>query len=151
MSGHDEVAREFGEAVSDLIFAPAGMLAELLRVQLADGRVLTFGARDLATAAAIADGIVRPTLARVAQRDIRAGRSAPLPLTLEEMRAAAVEFFVERCGAITRDNVRRVLPDRIPEDQTIVKVERIAVGREATRRTARWNETPPDGGKEVGS
>jgi hypothetical protein len=122
-SRHDERAREFGEAVSDLVFAPAGRLAELLRVELADGRVLTFGARDLATAAAIADGVVRPTLARAAQRDLRAGRPAPLPLTLEELRAATVEYFVERCRSITRDNVRGTLPGRIPEDQAVVKVE----------------------------
>ena len=135
MSRHDELAREFGEAVSDLIFAPAGILGELLRVQLADGRVLAFGAADLATGAAIADGIVRPTLARIAQRDMRAGRTAPLPLTLEELRAATIEYFVERCRTITRDNVRNVLPDRIPEDQAVVKVERVAVPAEHGRRS----------------
>ena len=34
----EDLALEIGEAVSDLIFAPAGKLAELLRVQLADER-----------------------------------------------------------------------------------------------------------------
>lgn len=125
MSRQESLAREFGETVSDLIFAPAGVLAELLRVQLADGRVLTFGARDLVTPAAIADGIVRPTLARAAQRDLRAGRPAPLPLTLDVLRVATVQYFIERCATITRDNLRSVLPDRIPEDQAVVKVERM--------------------------
>lgn len=129
MSRHDDLARRFGEAVSDLVFAPAGALAELLRVQLDDGRVLTFGARDLATGAAIADGIVRPLLARIAQRDLRAGRPAPLPLTLEELRAATVEYFVERSRTITPDNVRATLPDRIPQGQTVTKVEAVQAPR----------------------
>ena len=115
--------RAFGEAISDLVFAPAGPLAGLLRVQLADGRVLTFGAPDLATPAAIADGIVRPTLARIAQRDLRAARPLPLPLTLDELRHATVDYFRARAATVTRDNVRSVLADRIPEDQTVVKVE----------------------------
>ena len=129
MDRQDDLAREFGDAVSDLVFAPAGVLAELLRVQLADGRVLTIGARDLATAAAIADGIVRPTLARAVQRDLRAGRPAPSPLTLEELRRATVDYFVERSAAITRDNIRSVVPNRIPEDQAVVKVERVKGGQ----------------------
>jgi len=120
-------ARMFGEVISDLIFSPAGRLAELVRVQLADGRVLSFGARDLATAAAIADGIVGPTVARAARRDLRAGRPAPLPLTVEELRAATVQYFLRRCATITRDNIRGLLPERIPEDQAVVKVERVAV------------------------
>jgi hypothetical protein len=125
MNHREDPARAFGDVVSDVIFAPAGVLAELLRVQLADGRVLTFGARDLVTAAAIADGIVRPTLARLAQRDLRAGHPAPRPLTRDDVRAATVRYFVQRCTTITRDNVRSMLPDRIPEDQAVVKVERV--------------------------
>lgn len=123
----DDAPRAFGETVSDLIFSPGSALAELLRVQLADGRLLTFGACDLTTPAAIADGIVRPTLARAAQRDLRAGRPAPWPLTVAELRTATVQYFVERCATITRDNLRSVLPDTIPEDQAIAKVERLAV------------------------
>ena len=125
---HDALAREFGEAVSDLVFAPAGELAELLRVHLADGRVLTFGARDLASAAAIADGIVRPLLASVAHRDMRAGLSQPAPLTVDELQAATVRYFIGRCRAITRENVRSILRDRIPDDQGIVRVERVHEG-----------------------
>jgi hypothetical protein len=124
----DRLAREFGEAVSDLVFAPNGALAELLRVQLADGTVLSFGARDLATAAAIADGIVRPLLARLAQRDLRAGREEPLPLTLDDLTAATAAYFRERCRSITRDNVRSVLAGRIPEHQVVAKVERTDQG-----------------------
>jgi hypothetical protein len=126
-----ELAREFGECVSDLVFAPNGPLAELLRVQLADGRLLVFGARDLATPAAIADGIVRPLLARVAQRDLRARLPEPLPLTREELERATHAYFVERCRSFTRENVRSVLPGRIPDDQGVVKVERIAKGEPA--------------------
>ena len=122
----DGLAREFGDALSDLIFAPAGALAELVRVQLADGRVLSFGACDLASAAAIADGIVRPTLARAARRDLRGARKMPLPLTLDELRAGTVQYFVQRCSTITRDNVRSLLPERIAEDQAVAKVERVA-------------------------
>jgi hypothetical protein len=129
MSRQAELAREFGEAVSDLVFAPTGALAELLRVQLADGRMLTFGARDLATPAAIADGVVRPALVRAAQRDLRAGRPEPLPLTLAELRTATVAYFVERCRSITRDNVRGMLADRIPDDQAVMKVERLCEAR----------------------
>jgi hypothetical protein len=117
------VARAFGETVSDLVFARTGPLAELLRVQLTDGRVLGFGARDLATPAALADGVVRTTLAQRVRRDLRAGRPAPAPLTLDEMRAATVAHFVRLAAAITRDNVRAALPDRIPEDQMVTKVE----------------------------
>jgi hypothetical protein len=116
-------AQAFGDAISDMIFAPAGALGELLRVQLADGRVMVFGARDLSTPAAIADGIVGPTLARLAQRDLRAGRPAPSALGLEELRDATVAYFARRCATITRDNVRGVLPERIPEDLAVVKVE----------------------------
>ena len=123
-----DLARTFGEAVSDLVFAPNGPLAELLRVQLTDGRTLAFGAPDLATPAAIADGIVRPLLARVAQRDLRSARPEPLPLTADELLAAAVEYFVERCRSITRDNVRSHLVGRLPDDQGIAKVERIQKG-----------------------
>jgi hypothetical protein len=122
-------ARAFGEAVSDLVFAPAGPLAELLRVQLADGRVLSFGARDLATAATVADGIVRSSLARAAQRDLRAGRHEPCAFTVDELRDATVRHFAERAGAITRDNVRSTLPDRIPEDQAVTRVERLSPDR----------------------
>jgi len=121
----------FGEAVSDLVFAVGGSLAELLRVQLADGRVLGFGARDLSTAAAVVDGIVRPTLARVAQRDIRAGLPAPQPLTLDELRAATIDYFTERARTITRDSVRSVLAGRIPPDQQVVTVDAVH-GREGT-------------------
>ena len=124
----EEAVCEFGEAVSDLVFAPSGTLAELVRVQLADGRVLSFGARDLATAAAIADGIVRPLLARIAQRDLRAGLPEPRPLALDELQAATVEYFVERCRSITRENVRSVLAGRIPEDQGVTRVERVQKG-----------------------
>jgi hypothetical protein len=125
---HDPLAREFGEVVSDLVFAPAGELAELLRVHLADGRVLTFGARDLASAAAIADGIVRPLLASIAHRGLRAGLPQPEPLAVDELQGATVRYFVERCRAITRENVRSILRDRIPDDQGIVKVERVHEG-----------------------
>jgi hypothetical protein len=125
---HDRLSREFGEAVSDLVFAPNGTLAELLRVQLADGRMLSFGARDLATAAAIADGIVRPLLARLAQRDLRAGREEPCPLALDDLTAATTGYFIERCRSITRDNVRSVLAGRLPEDQALTKVEHTAQG-----------------------
>jgi hypothetical protein len=125
------LAREFGDVVSDLVFAPNGPLAACLRVQLADGRVLVFGARDLATPAAIADGIVRPLLARVAQRDLRAALPDPLPLTLDELTRATREYFVERCRSITRDNVRSLLPGRIPEDQGIAKVDTVAKGESA--------------------
>ncbi len=120
-------AYAFGNAVSDLIFAPSGILAELLRVHLADGRVLSFGARHLATPAAIGDGIVRPTLARLVQRDIRAGRRAPLPLTIDGLREATVHYFAQRCTTITRENVRSVLPGALPDDQALVKVERLPV------------------------
>jgi hypothetical protein len=126
-----ELAREFGDVVSDLVFAPNGPLAACLRVQLADGRVLVFGARDLATPAAIADGIVRPLLARIAQRDLRAALPDPLPLTLDELTRATHDYFVERCRSITRENVRSILPGRIPEDQGIVKVEPVAKGEPA--------------------
>jgi hypothetical protein len=122
-----EGSRRFAQALSDLIFAPSGALAEVLRVQLADGRVLSFGARDLATASAIADGVVRPTLARIAQRDMRARLPQPQPLRLEELRAAAARYVADRCAAITRDNVRSVLPERLPEDQAVIKVERVAL------------------------
>jgi hypothetical protein len=125
---HDALAREFGEAVSDLVFAPAGQLAELLRVHLADGRVLTFGARDLASPAAIADGIVRPLLARIAHRDMRAHLPQPAPLTVDELQDATVRYFVGRCRAITRENVRSILRDHIPDDQGIVRVERVHEG-----------------------
>ena len=128
MTPHADLAREFGDVVSDLVFAPNGPLAACLRVQLADGRSLEFGARDLATPAAIADGIVRPLLARIAQRDMRAGLPDPRPVTLDELTGATHEYFVERCRSVTRDNVRSVLPGRIPEDQTVVKVEPVAKG-----------------------
>ena len=121
---HEDPAQTFGAAVSDLVFAPSGRLASLLRVQLADGRVLRFGARDLATAAAVADGIVRPTLARAVRRDLEAGLAEPSPLSLDELREAAARYFDDRCRSITRDNVRSVLPGRIPEDQAVIKVER---------------------------
>lgn len=123
-----ERRRVFGDALSDLVFAPSGELAELLRVQLADGRVLRFGARDLASAAAIADGVIRPTLARTARRDWRAGLPAPRPLALEELRQAAVDYFTARCAAITRDNVRSVLAERIPDGQAVVRVEQATKG-----------------------
>jgi hypothetical protein len=116
-------SREFGDTLSDLIFASSGTLAELLRVQLADGRVLTFGARDLTTGAVVADGIIRRTVARAAHRDLKAGRPSPAPLTLEELRAATIRYFEERSRTITRDNVRSVLQERIPEDQAVMKVE----------------------------
>jgi hypothetical protein len=120
----DDDPRPFGAAVSDLIFAPSGPLAELLHVQLADGRVRGVGARDLATGAAIADGIVRPALARLVQRDLRAGRPAPSPLTLEELRAATIAYFTQRAATTTRDNVRSLLPDGIiPDGQAVVKIE----------------------------
>jgi hypothetical protein len=128
-------ALAFGASVSDLVFAPAGALAELLRVQLADGRVLRFGARDLATAAAVADGVVRPLLARTAQRDLRAGRPQPRPLALDELRAATIGYFVERCAGITRDNVRSILPGRIPDDQAVARVERVGPSVEAAPET----------------
>ena len=128
MSAQAELAREFGELVSDLVFAPNGPLAELVRVQLADGRLLVFGARDLATPAAIADGIVRPLLARVAQRDMRARRPEPLPLTRDELECATLAYFADRCRSLTRENVRSVLPGRIPDDQGVVKVERVSKG-----------------------
>lgn len=120
----EEIALELGEALSDLIFAPGGRLAELLRVQLADGRVLGFGAGDLATPAAIADGIVYPAFVRKVQRSQRKGDPRPHSLTLDDLRNAAERYFVEHCTTITRDNVRSILPDRIPEDQAVVKVEK---------------------------
>ncbi len=120
----EDLALEIGEAVSDLIFAPAGKLAELLRVQLADGRVLGFGAGDLASPAAVADGIVRPALARKVQRCARAGDHRPGGVTLNELREATERYFVEQCKTITRENIRSILPDRIPEDQTVVKVDK---------------------------
>lgn len=123
-----DAARGFGEAVSDLVFAPNGPLAELLRVQLADGRTCTFGAADLATPAAVADGAVRPLLERIVQRDSAAGLPAPRPLACAELLAATTEYFVERCRSITRENVRSHLPDRLPEDQAVVKVERTRKG-----------------------
>jgi ribosomal protein L13E len=122
-----DVARTFGEAVSDLVFAPDGPLAVLLRVQLADGRLLTFGARDLATPAAIADGVVRPAIARALRRDVRAGRREPTPFTLAELRAATVAYFTERAAGITRDNIRSLLADRIPDHPAVVKVERVRI------------------------
>jgi hypothetical protein len=130
MAADGDRARAFGEAVSDLVFGPE--LSELLRIQLADGRVLTFGARDLATGAAVADGIVRPLLAVIVQRDQRAGLPAPQPLTPEELHAAATAYFVDRCASITRDNVRAIIPGRIPEDQAVKKVERIGIAARHT-------------------
>jgi hypothetical protein len=127
-AGAEAVAREFGEAVSDMVFAPSGPLAELLHVQLADGRVLVFGAADLATAAAVADGIVRPLLARRLRRDVRSGRASPAPLTLDELRAATAAYFEERAATITRDNVRSVLRERIPDDQAVTAVTRGQTG-----------------------
>jgi SpoVK/Ycf46/Vps4 family AAA+-type ATPase len=123
-SGAD-LRRAFGDALSDLVFAPSGALSELLRVQLADGRVLRFGARDLATAAAVADGVIRPWLARTARRDWRAGCPAPRPLALEELRQAAIDYFTARAAAITRDSVRSVLGERIPEGQAVMRVEHV--------------------------
>jgi hypothetical protein len=117
-------ARDVGETLSDLIFSPDGELGELLRVHLADGRVLRFGAADLATGAAIADGIVRPAIARMVRRDLRAGHPEPRGLTLEELRRATVDYFSARVATITRHNVRSLLGDRIPEDQAVVKVDR---------------------------
>jgi hypothetical protein len=127
--GKIDLAAEFGEAMRDLIFAPAGPLAELLRVQLADGRELAFGASDLATGSSVADGIVGAALVRKVGRAQREGRSEPDPLTLEELRAAALAHFAERSAAITRDNIRSILPERIPEDQAVVKVERVNKAR----------------------
>ncbi len=115
--------RAFGDAVSDVVFGAE--LAELLRVQLADGRELTFGARDLVTGASVNDGIVRPLFAAIAHRDQRAGLPAPRPLARDELCAATVAYFVERCASLTRDNVRAAVPGRIPEDQTIAAVTRI--------------------------
>jgi hypothetical protein len=114
-----------GEAVSDLIFAPGGALAEILRVQLADGRVLTFGARDLASAAAVADGIVRPTLAGSAQRDMKAGLPEPRPITLDRLRMATLDYFTRRARTITRESVRSVLAGRISPEQQVVTVEAV--------------------------
>ena len=119
-------ARTFGGALSDLLYAPSGEVAELLRVQLADGRVLTFGATDMTTPAALADGIVRPTLLRLVRRALRSGGAAPPPLTLAELRAETIRYFTTRCETITRDNVRGLFPARIPEDQAVVRVERMA-------------------------
>lgn len=127
-----ELPRTFGEAVSDLVFAPNGPLAELLRVQLADGRTLTFGARDFSTPAAIADGIVRPLLARNVQRDLWAGLPEPRPMTQDELLQATVDYFVERCRCITRESVRSVLGGRIPEDQAVTKVEPVEKGETQT-------------------
>jgi hypothetical protein len=121
---------DFGHLLSDAIFSPGGPLLELLRAQLSDGRVLLFGARDLASGAAIADGIVRPTLARGLQRDLRAGRPDPLPLAADELRAATVRYFRERAATITRDSIRSVLADRIPDDLAVVKVECLVAGRD---------------------
>jgi hypothetical protein len=123
-------APEVGAVVSDVIFSPGGPLAELLRVQLSDGRVLTFGGRDLATGAAVADGVVRPTLARGLRRDLRAGRPDPLPLAADDLRAATVRYFRERAAAITRDSVRSVLGGRVPDDLAVVKVESLVTGRD---------------------
>jgi hypothetical protein len=122
-----ELAREFGEVVSDLVFAPGGALATLLRVHLGDGRIITFGARDLATGAAITDGIVRPALAAALQRDLRAGLAAPQPLTVEELRSATLGYFAERCATITRENIRSVLPNRLPDDQAVTRIDRVPV------------------------
>jgi hypothetical protein len=131
-----EPARVFGEAVSDLVYAPSGELAELLRVQLADGRVLTVGAGDLATPAALADGIVRPVLRRIVRRDARSRLPAPAPLTLAELRAEAIGYFTGLCATITRDNVRALVPGKIPEDQPVTRVERGArVAAAAAGRT----------------
>jgi hypothetical protein len=116
-------ARDFGDVVSDCVFAPDGPLARLVAAQLADGRVLTFGAPDLASGAAIADGLVRRTILRGLRRDRRAGLPAPAPLSPEALRAEAVRYFRERAATITRDNIRSVLADRLPEDQAVVRVE----------------------------
>jgi hypothetical protein len=129
-------ARSFGEMVSDLVVAPDGPLATLFRVQLADGRVLTFGARDLASPAAIADGVVRPTLLRLVRRDLGASRPRPAPLTLDELRDATLAYFTQRAATITRESVRSVLGGRLPEDQAVIKVEALVHnnprGREGT-------------------
>ncbi len=125
--GDGDRARAFGEAVSDLVYAPSGELAELLRVQLADGRVLTVGAADLATPAALADGIVRPVLRRVVRRDTRKGLAAPTPLTIGELRAETVAYFTGVCATITRDNIRGLVTDKIPEDQAVTGVQRVSV------------------------
>jgi hypothetical protein len=114
-----------GEAVSDLVFAPGGALAEILRVQLADGRVLAFGARDLATGAAVADGIVRPTLAASAHRDINAGLPAPRPIGADTLRTATLDYFTQRARTITRESVRSLLGGRIPAEQQVVTVEAV--------------------------
>ena len=115
-----------GERISDLIFAPSGPLAELLRVQLGDGRMLTFGAPHLTTGATIADGIVRPTIARAARRDQRGGLAEPAPLAVEELLSATRRYFATRACVITRESITSILADELPEDQTVVRVERIA-------------------------
>jgi hypothetical protein len=120
-----ETPTSLGEAVSDLIFAPGGALAEILRVQLADGRVLTFGARDLATGAAVADGIVRPTLGASAQRDMNAGLPEPRPIGVDTLRMATLDYFTQRARTITRESVRSVLGGRIPAEQQVVTVEAV--------------------------
>jgi len=135
-NGGPDAATAFGDAVSDLVFATGGALAEVLRVQLADGRVLTFGARDLATAATIADGIVRPTLERVAQRDLRAGLPEPRPLRLDELREATIDYFSERARTITRESVRSVLAQRIPPDQQVITVEAVNGHRRGVKHDA---------------
>jgi hypothetical protein len=126
----DGTAGEFGDLVSDLVFAPSGPLAALLRVQLSDGRMLTFGAPDLASGAAVADGIVRPTLARGLQRDLRAGRPEPHPLSAEELRTSVLRYFRERAAGITRDSIRSVFDVHLPDDLAVVRVERLVTGRE---------------------
>jgi len=125
----DGAAGDFGALVSDVVFSPGGPLAELLRAQLSDGRVLAFGARDLASGAAIADGIVRPTIARGLQQDLRAGRPAPRPLVADTLRDATVDYFRLRAASITRDNIRSALPDRLPDDLAVVRVEHSTTGR----------------------
>jgi hypothetical protein len=123
-------APDFGAVVSDVVFSPGGPLAELLQAQLSDGRALVFGARDLATGAAVADGIVRPTLARGLRRDLRAGRPDPLPLAADDLRAATVRYFRERAASITRDSIRSVLGGRLPDDLAVVKVESLVARRD---------------------
>ena len=114
---------DFGALVSDVVFSPGGPLAELLRAQLSDGRVLTFGAASLVSGAAIADGVVHPTIARGLQRDLRDGRPEPRPLRAEDLHEATVGYFRGRAAAITRDSIRAVLGAQLPDDLAVVRVD----------------------------
>jgi len=132
----DGSAREYGEVVSDMLFATSGALAELVRVQLADGSEVGLGAADFTTGAAIVDGVLRPTLGRWIKEDLRAGRR-PRPLPLEALRDATVAHFVERAHVVTAENAHAMFPERIPREQRVTRVQVTAGARHATTRPPR--------------